>query len=169
MRSFIHRPTFYVIHHSGFLDYFLDLDGHTLEDCDFERYTMRSETFAERAPLLSQGGLSPHDHSIFMRVCHSPWHFLGQRGLLLARVTLAVYLSAVLLLCIVYHDTSGFRGSMFAFDARNLSIILQVVYYWITAVGSTFVKERLAYASQLISIKDLGPATSHGTSKYPAS
>ena len=138
MQSFIHRPTFYIVHHSGFLDSFLDLNSHTLEDCNFDRYLIRSETMADRAPLLPRTD-SPYESSIFVSVCHSRWHFLGQRSLLLLRGVLAVYLSAILVLCVVREHASSSSEHLYFFDGRYLSFALQVVYYWITTVGCVIV------------------------------
>ncbi len=133
MPSLAHRASFYVVHHSGFLDPFLDADEHPLRDCDLNSSFPRSETMAETAPLLPQLNHVPRDHLIFLCVCHSPWPFLHQTGLLIVRGALAVYLTAVLALSVV-KDCEGPYARFLAFDARYLSFATQVIYYWITAV-----------------------------------
>ena len=135
MRSFVRRPTFYIVYHPDFLASFLNHDGHSLQDCDFDKYILRSETVAERAPLLHRAGQSSRDHPIFMRVCHSPWYLVSQRGLFLIRGTLALYLTAILFLSILRDWTCPIHARLFVFDARNLSLFVQAIYYWITAVG----------------------------------
>lgn len=133
MPSLVHRASFYVVHHSGFLGPFLDADEHPLEDCDLTSHFPRTETMAETAPLLRQIHHVPHDSPIFLCVCHSPWPFLRQKGLLIVRGTLAVYLTVVLVLCVV-KDCKGSYARFPAFDARNVSFAIQAIYYWITAV-----------------------------------
>ncbi len=133
MPSLAHRASFYVVHHSGFLDPFFDADEHTLRDCDLNNYFPRSETMVETAPLLPQMNRVPQDHPIFLCVCHSPWPFLRQKALLIVRGTLAVYMAAVLVLSVL-KDCNGPYAKFVAFDARNLSYAIQTIYYWMSAV-----------------------------------
>lgn len=134
MRSFRRSPTFYVVYHSVLFAPFSDLDDHTLQECDLDRSMMRSETMAERAPLLPRAYQSSRDYPIFVRVCHSPWNFLNQKGLLLVRGVLAVYLTVVLVLSILHDCDVSPNEPMFIFDARTISFSIQPIYYWITAV-----------------------------------
>lgn len=133
MPSLVHRASFYVVHHYGFLDPFLDADEHSLEDCATSRYLQRSETIAETAFLFHQTTSPFCEPPIFLCLCHSPWGFLSQKRLLLVRGTLAVYLAAVLALQIS-RECHGSHAQMFAFDARNIVWAMQVIYYLITTV-----------------------------------
>lgn len=127
--------SFYVVHHSGFLDFLLNTSDHSLHDCGIDRFTHRSATMAETAPLLPRTGRPPHDHPIFLRVCHSPWRFLGQKGLLFIRLMIALYLTTALALSVYYECKSARRSAkLYPFYASTVSLLIQLVYYWITTV-----------------------------------
>jgi len=127
--------SFYVVHHSSFLGFFLNTPEHSLHSCAFDRFTHRSATMAETTPLLSHASRPPHDHSIFLRVCHSPWAFLTQKGLLFVRMILAVYLTTALALSIYYECKYAQRSaSLYPYYASTVSLVIQMVYYWITTV-----------------------------------
>lgn len=134
MPSVIHRASFFVVHHSGFLDSFFNAPEHSLEDCDFDRYLSRSETMAERAPLLPQGNSPSYDHPISLLVCHSPWPFLNQKIVFTVRGFLALYLSVVLGMNILQDSKSSESRFTFLFDPRDISFMIQTIYYWITTV-----------------------------------
>lgn len=138
MPSLIHRASFYVVHHSGILDPFLDADEHSLEDCDLTRTLPRSETMAETAPLIIRNPYEPKDRPIFLCICHSQWPFLQQKALFFVRGCLAVYLTTALVLgfvnCFEVFDSEASPARFFAFDSGNISLMVQAIYYWITAV-----------------------------------
>lgn len=161
MRSFIRRPTFYIVHHSALLASCLDVDDHSLEDCDFDRCINRSETMAERAPLLSRADQLGHHPPIFVRVCHSPWLFLSQRSLAFIRAILAVYMTTALVLNVTHDWKDKEKGCLLIFDARIISFSVQTIYYWITAVRFDISKS----FDDLIHIQDLGHTASHGASQ----
>ncbi len=108
------------------------LDG----DVDFGRRA-KSAVATEVAPLLPRPDRPPHDHPIFLRVCHSPWRFISQKTLLCIRSAIAVYLTAVFALSLFYEIAFAKRGKLFAFSAGNVSFAIQIAYYWISAVGSS--------------------------------
>lgn len=89
----------------------------------------------ETTPLLPRSNRPPHEHPIFLRVCHSPWYFIGQRSLLLLRSLTAIYLTAILGIALDIEINTKKIGDLFAFNANHISFVVQVVYYWITAVG----------------------------------
>ncbi len=128
--------SFYVVHHSGFLDLLLNSEEHGLKDCNLDRLLPRSDTMAEREPLLPRQNRPAHQHSIFQLVCHSPWYYIGQRSLLFARSFFALYLTAVFGLAVYYECTPGHRryAKFFPFYGSTISFAIQVIYYWITAV-----------------------------------
>ena len=128
--------SFYVVHHFGFLDSLLNSEEHCLRKCNLDRLLPRSDTMAEREPLLPRQNRPAHQHSIFQLVCHSPWYYIGQRSLLFARSFLALYLSAVLGLAVYYECTPGHRrhAKLFPFYGSTISFAIQVIYYWIAAV-----------------------------------
>lgn len=128
--------SFYVVHHNGFLDSLLNSEEHGLKNCKLDRLLPRSDTMAEREPLLPRQNRPAHQYSIFQFVCHSPWYYIGQRSLLFARSFLALYLSAVLGLFVYYECTPGHRrhAKLFPFYGSTISFAIQVIYYWITAV-----------------------------------
>lgn len=143
MPSFFHKHfhlaksrSFYVVHHYGVLDSLLNSEEHSLEYCKLDRLLPRSDTMAEREPLLPRQNRPAHQHSIFQLVCHSPWYYLGQRSLLFARSFLALYLTTVLGLAVYYECTPGHRrdAKFFLFYGSTISFTIQVIYYWITAV-----------------------------------
>ena len=123
--------SFYVVHHNGFLDSLLNSEEHGLKDCKLDRLLLRSETMAEREPLLPRQNRPAHQHSIFQLVCHSPWYHIGQRSLLFARSFLALYLSALLGLAAYYECTPGHRrhAKFFPFYGSTISFAIQVIYY----------------------------------------
>ena len=128
--------SFYVVHHTGFLDLLLNSEEHSLKDCNLDRLLPRSDTMAEREPLLPRQNRPVHQHSIFQLVCHSPWYYIGQRSLLFVRSFLAFYLTAVLGLAVYYECTPDHRrhAKFFPFYGSTISFAIQVIYYWITAV-----------------------------------
>lgn len=88
---------------------------------------------AETTPLLLPRAYSVSHHiPSFLRVCHSPWPFLGQQALLALRATFAVFLSIVFILDIPYGINHSRRGKQLAFEASNVSLIIQICYYWTT-------------------------------------
>ena len=95
----------------------------------------RSHTIAETTPLLPRANKPPCDLPIFLRVCHSPWPFISQRTLLAVRAVIASFLTIVFILDILYRINYTQRGQQFAFEASNVSLLIQILYYWITMVG----------------------------------
>ncbi|MCJ1385627.1 hypothetical protein MMC17_008750 [Xylographa soralifera] len=88
----------------------------------------------ESTPLLPRSNRPPHEHPIFLRVCHSPWYFLGQRALLLLRGLIATYMTAVLAVAIDYERCEATHGELFIYKAGLISFVVQIIYYWITAL-----------------------------------
>ena len=147
MSSFFHAPfrlsssrSFYIIHHTGFLDSFLNSPDHDLQDCDIDRHLLPSAIMAETTPLLPRPKRPLHEHCIFQRVCHSPWYFKGQRSLLFMRAFFALYMTAALASGIVQESRSEHRARarFLPFDASTISFVIQTIYYWITAVRIPF-------------------------------
>ena len=125
-------PSFYLVHHAAFLAAsLLHTRSHTLKDCMSRRVLSKSETMIETTPLLPQASRPCPDLSIFPRVCHSPWPFLGQKTLLAIRAIFASFLSIVLALEIKCTR----RGEQLAFEASIVSLVIQIFYYWTTSVG----------------------------------
>lgn len=124
-------PSFYLVHHYGFLASLYRIHSHDLEDCPSRRFLTRSETMAETTPLLPRNTLS-HDVPIFLCVCHSPWPFLTQKTLVAVRAIISAYLSVVFALDMFYVFTFAQRGKQFAFEASSISLTIQIVYYWMT-------------------------------------
>ncbi|KAL2043925.1 hypothetical protein N7G274_003445 [Stereocaulon virgatum] len=91
---------------------------------------------AETTPLLPRPNRPPHEHSIFQRVCHSPWYHLDQRGLFFTRGFLALYLTTTLVFGIIRESRSENRviARLLPFDASLISFVIQTIYYWITAI-----------------------------------
>lgn len=89
---------------------------------------------ADTEPLLPKANMPPHDHPIFLRVCHSPWLFLGQKSLMIVRGLLAVYMTTVLALDLTFEIVFAGRGRLFLFFIGNVSYLIQIIYYWITFV-----------------------------------
>lgn len=89
----------------------------------------------ESTPLLPRSNKPPHEHPIFLRVCHAPWSFVDQKILLIIRGVITVYLTAMLVIAIVYEMGQAQRGELFLFKASVASFVLQVVYYLITTVS----------------------------------
>ena len=80
---------------------------YSLDGC-FDRYchfcSGQSVLIPEIAPLLPRPYLPPHDHPIFLRVCHSQWRFLNQKALSIVRIAIAVYLTTILALSLLVHS-----------------------------------------------------------------
>ena len=131
----IASPSFYLVHHSGFLASLLDTCSHSLRDCTSRRVLPRSETMAETTPLLPKASRPCHDLPIFLLVCHSPWLFLSQKTLLAVRAIIASFLSIVLALDMIYRIRYTRRGKQLAFEPSIVSLVIQILYYWTTSVG----------------------------------
>ena len=161
MRSFIHRPSLYVVPHAGFLPFFLNTNEHALEDCDYARHIVRSESIAERTPLLPHVDQSNQESLIFVQVCHSSWRALSQKTIVFIRGIIALYATTIVALSILLDVLLPACGSSFAFDARSLSFLIQTAYYWITAVNSYLA----GLIFELISLIDMVVAASERMSK----
>lgn len=158
-------PSFYLVHHYGFLASLYRIHSHDLEDCPSRRFLTRSETMAETTPLLPRNTLS-HDVPIFLCVCHSPWPFLTQKTLVAVRAIISAYLSVVFALDMFYVFTFAQRGKQFAFEASSISLTIQIVYYWMTTVGVCVSSYCI---NPLTSLTVLGTATPFGTLRQIAS
>ena len=91
-------------------------------------------TMGETTPLLlGTNGYSYH-LSTPLRAYHSPALLLRQRMLLAARATIAVYLSITFSLDMLHRILYTHRGKQFVFEASNVSLMIQIVYYWVTTV-----------------------------------
>ena len=127
--------SFYVVHHSGFLDSFLNTPEHPLRDCNFDRFTHRSATMAETTSLLPQAFVANHNPNLFLRACHSSWPILRQKRLLAIRAITALYLTMALALSILYECSyAKQRAALFPFYASTVSLFIQVCYHWIATV-----------------------------------
>ena len=94
-----------------------------------------AETMAETTPLLPRANRPPRDLPIFLGVCHSPWLSISQKALLAVRAIVAAFLSIVLTLDILYEINDNHTGKQSAFKVSNVSLAIQILYYWITMVG----------------------------------
>lgn len=114
---------------------------------------------AETTPLLPRTDRPPHDLPIFLCVCHSQWPFLGQKALLTVRAIVASFLSIVLALDILYGVNYIQRGLQMVFEASNVTLVIQIFYYWTTTVGVS----SLCCTNPLISPTVMDTATFFGT------
>ena len=112
-----------------------DIRSHSLRDCTAQESLTTLEAMAETTPLLPRPNRSPHDLQIFLRVCHSPWLFINQGALLAIRAIIAAFLTVAFTLDIFYGINDTRRGKQLAFEASNISLVIQIFYYWITTVG----------------------------------
>lgn len=90
------------------------------------------ETMGETTPLLLRTNGPSYDLTTPLRACYSPAALLRQRMLLAVRATIAVYLFIAFSLDMLHGITYTQRGKQFVFEASNVSLIIQVVYYWVT-------------------------------------
>ena len=119
----------------------------------------KSQTIAETTPLLPRAHAPPYHLPIFLPVCHSPWPFIGQRALLAVRAVIASFLTIVFTLDMLYRIKHTQREQQFAFEASSVSLLIQILYYWITTVGVS----PLRCISPLICVIVLDPATHFST------
>ena len=119
----------------------------------------RPQTIAETTPLLPRAHEPPYHLPIFLRVCRSPWPFISQRALLAVRAVIASFLTIIFTLDILYRINYTQRGQQFAFEASNIGLLIQTLYYWITTVGLS----PLRCISPLICVIVLDPATYFST------
>ena len=95
----------------------------------------------ESSPLLPQAETQqlptvPHEHPIFLRVCHSQWSFLGGKTLLTSRLALTAYTAVVWIYTLVRDIKDNEEdGKLFPFYAGNISLTMQMVYYIISSVS----------------------------------
>ncbi len=97
-------------------------------------YNSTQTSMSDTQPLLPKANVSPHDHPILLRVCHSPWLFLGQKSLMIVRGLLAVYMTTVLALDLTFEIVYAGRGRLSPFFVSNVSYVIQIIYYWISFV-----------------------------------
>ena len=148
-------PSFYLVHHSVVLASLFDTPSHSLQDCTGREVLPTSETMAETTPLLPRANRLPHGVSIFLCVCHSPWPFISQRAIIAVRAIIASFLTVLFTLDILYGINYNQRGKQSAFEACNVSLVIQMLYYWMTTVGFS----PLHCINPLISVIVLVPAT----------
>lgn len=89
---------------------------------------------SESTPLLPQISRPPRDYSVFYRVCHSPWPFIPPKALLAARMSLAVFVSVVLILDLVYDITYAGTGKVYVFRLSHIGLFIQLLYFFLTSV-----------------------------------
>ncbi len=90
----------------------------------------------EIAPLLPKPNAPPHHLPLFLRICHSPWRFLRQKALSTIRIAITLYLTFILAISLFYEIAYVQHGKLYAFRAGNISLLLQVVFYWISSVST---------------------------------
>ena len=88
----------------------------------------------ETTPLLLRTNGSSYDLSTPLGAYRSPACFLRQRILLAVRANIAVYLSMAFSLDMLHGIIYTQREKQFVFEASNVSLMFQVVYYWVTTV-----------------------------------
>lgn len=76
------------------------------------------------------------DYSIFLRVCQSAWSRISDDVVMGVRLTFAIYLTTVLLLAIPVELFDEDDGSQGPFSFSNLTLITQVLFYWLTFVST---------------------------------
>lgn len=91
---------------------------------------------SENTPLLgNNSGNRPHEHPIFLRVCHSPWTFIGQKALLIYRGLIFSYLTTVWIATLRRDIEQENDSKLFAFYISHIGMTIQLVYYAITSVS----------------------------------
>lgn len=74
------------------------------------------------------------DHPIFLRVCHSPWLGITQKGLLYARGVTFLYLVGSFATVLFYDFKYTDKEWLVAFELSKLSYVLQIIYSGIVTV-----------------------------------
>jgi hypothetical protein len=90
---------------------------------------------SEETPLLPLSARPTHEHAIFLRVCHSPWTFIGQKGLTTYRGIILAFLLSVFFTTLDYDIRIAGRGTYFPFYAGHITVGVQILYYTITTVS----------------------------------
>ena len=108
--------------------------SYSLGVCSTREALPSLETMGETTPLLLRANGPSYDLSTPLRACYSPAVSLRQRMLLAVRATIAVYLFIAFSLDMLHGITYTQRGKQFVFEASNVSLMIQVVYYWVTTV-----------------------------------
>ena len=111
-------------------DFNLTTQHHDLDNC-VDDSDNRDSTQA--GPLLPTENWPPQDHSILLSACSSPWHSSGQTASRAVRLSIAIYLTFILAFSLWYDIECAKTGRLFAFKAGNISLGIQVVYYWISS------------------------------------
>ena len=108
--------------------------SYSLKVCSTREALPSLTTMGETTPLLLRTNRSFYDLSTPLHAYHSPALSLRQRILLAVRATIAVYLSIAFSLDMLHGILYTQRGKQFVFEASNVSLMIQVVYYWVTTV-----------------------------------
>ena len=89
----------------------------------------------ETTPLLPRAIRPPHNLPFIICVCHAPWLFLSRKALLAVRAIVALFLTIVIALEILYEIIYTQRRKQLPFEASNVSLVIQMLYCWTTTVG----------------------------------
>lgn len=108
--------------------------SYSLKDCSTREALPSLKTMGETTPLLLRTNGPSYDLSTPLHACHSPAPFLRQRMFLAVRATIAVYLSIAFSLNMLHGIIYTHRGKQLVFEASNVSLMIQVVYCWVTTV-----------------------------------
>ena len=93
---------------------------------------------SETAPLLPQSqppASKPHEHQIFLRICHATWSCVGTKTLLASRFTIAAYMISTLATALKEEVDSERDARLFPFNAGVISYTFQTVYFMIATVS----------------------------------
>ncbi|KAG0649618.1 hypothetical protein D0Z07_4049 [Hyphodiscus hymeniophilus] len=76
-------------------------------------------------------------HPIFLRVCHSPWLFIGQKMLVMIRGVTTTYLLVSFLMVLQYDLRINQHGWLTAFELPNVVYMLQIIYNMLAFIWTT--------------------------------
>ena len=77
-----------------------------------------------------------HRQPIFLRLCHSPWSFIGQKALVGLRGLTAAYVLFSFFAVIYYDITRNQSGLLTLFKYSSVEYFLQVIYQLLAFVSS---------------------------------
>ena len=114
--------------------YYSSLDG-CLDGKRSDGRPVHQSLLSEGTPLLPKATPPAHHLPISLRMVHSPWRFIRQKPLAAIRTIITLYMTFILAISLYFEIRYVKHAKLYAFKAGHLSLLVQVIFYWISTVG----------------------------------